>query len=95
MITRETWPENWEKVEPFTPVDEEVYNHFLNTLPPAYWNRTVLQAGEPWTHDEHGALYITFVQVKGVWNFVGFFHAGEIIPVERMKADAEKEKRIV
>jgi hypothetical protein len=53
----------------------------------------VLQAGEPWTHDEHGALYITFVQVKGVWNFVGFFHAGEIIPVERMKVDAEEEKR--
>ena len=95
MITRETWPANLENVEPFTPVDEEVYNHFLNTLPPAYWNRTVLQAGEPWTHDEHGALYITFVQVKGVWNFVGFFHAGEIIPVERMKVNAEEEKRVV
>ena len=95
MITCNNWPKRWEEVPAWTEIDEEVYNHFLNTLPPAYWNRTVLQAGEPWTHDEHGAVYITFVQVKGVWNFVGFFHAGEIIPVERMKVNAEEEKRVV
>ena len=24
-----------------------IYNHFLNVLPPAYWNNGILQVGEP------------------------------------------------
>lgn len=95
MITRKNWPEDWSKVEPFTPVSDEVYNHFLNVLPPIRWRYEVLQAGGAYDHDEGGALYMTFVQIKGVWNFVGFYHAGEIVPVERVKVVAEAEKRVI
>ena len=95
IITCETWPESWSKVKPFTPVSDEVYNHFLNVLPPVKnWN-TVLQVGEAYDHDENGALFMTFVRIAGVWNFVGFYHANEILPVERMKSNAQEEKRVV
>ena len=95
MITRENWPEDWSKVEPFTPVSDEVYNHFLNVMPPVRNWSTVLQVGEPYDHDSGGALFMSFVKIDGVWNFVGFYHAGEILPVERMKVNAEEEKRLV
>ena len=95
MITVDNWPENWGKVELFTPVSDEVYNHFLNVLPPVRWWDDFLQPGEPYSHDERGALYMTFKRIERTWYFIGFYHAGEILPVERMTAYAKEEKRIV
>lgn len=64
-ITRENWPEDWGQVQPWTPVDEEVYNHFLNTLPPVTFYGDRFQAGEAYDdeYDSYGRCrprYLTF-----------------------------------
>jgi len=64
-ITKENWPDDWEKVPAWTMVDEEMYNRFLNSLPPVSFYPDHFQAGGVYSHEEdawgrlHG-LYMTF-----------------------------------
>lgn len=69
-------------------VDEEVYNYFLNVLPPRGMGRGYLQVGEPYSSafdPEFGKwrqTYSTFRRVqKGVWMYLGHcFPNGEWEP---------------
>jgi hypothetical protein len=61
-------------------VDAEVYDYFLNILPPATWNAYMLQIGSIDHHDEDGkACYTTFIRdtSHGVWRYVGTCYKGK------------------
>lgn len=58
-------------------IDEEMYNHFLNVLPPAYWNNGILQVGEP--ADTFGGKFTfsTFTKVNNRFFYKGECYRGE------------------
>ena len=55
------------------PVSNEVFNEFLNCVPPAYYGRGVMQVGEPYATDRETFrdLFTTFEHRAGVWYYVG------------------------
>ena len=59
----------------FTPgdrVDEEIYNHFLNVLPPLVNRSNMLQVSEPYGWDERGgSTYTTFTHDGISWIYNG------------------------
>lgn len=65
-------------------VDEEVYDYFLDVLPPRSMGRGYLQVGEPHSHRMNPATgkvqatYATFQKVqKGVWMYMGNCFPGQ------------------
>jgi hypothetical protein len=58
-------------------VDEEIYDHFLNVLPPAYWSSTLLQMGEPFSHGPEGATYCTLHKTEHGWEYAGHCYRGK------------------
>lgn len=60
-------------------VDEEMYNHFLNVLPPLVNRSNFLQVSEPYDYVEGKNTYCTFERENGVWVFKGHCHKGENI----------------
>ena len=82
MITRESWPEDWSKVDPWTEISEEVYNHFLNVLPPVGLHGAYFQCSEPHDHQLVGkilkARYLTFVRIGLKYYYIGIQFVGEI-----------------
>lgn len=75
---------SWDKYcKPGDLVDEEVYDYFLEILPPRSMERGYLQVGEPHSHQMNAdtgkvqATYATFQKVrKGVWMYLGNCFAG-------------------
>lgn len=71
-------------------VDEEVYDYFLDILPPRSMGASYLQVGEPHDHRRNPktgkfqATYATFAKVGagGIWKFCGNCFAGDIVDVE-------------
>jgi hypothetical protein len=69
--------------KPGDEVDEEMSDHFLNVLPPAYWTSRIIQCGEPVdsVFDESGKMrttYTTFEKMPdGKWFYRGDCFLGE------------------
>lgn len=82
MITRENWPEDWSRVPDFTEISEDVYNHFLNVLPPRIWVGDYFQCSEPYTHDAEWPggypkpMYMTFGKKDGKCYYLGIQYYG-------------------
>ena len=64
-------------------VTEDVYDNFLDIMPPATMRRNLLQVGEPAAHEKdpetgkYRATYLTFERVNGEWYYVGECFIGE------------------
>lgn len=52
-ITKDNWPESWGRVPAWTEVSEEIYEHFLNVLPPLNYSYPCpyFQCSEPYSHE--------------------------------------------
>ena len=81
---------SWDKYcKPGDLVDEEVYDYFLDILPPHSMKRGYLQVGEPYSHRQNPATgkwqatFSTFVQVgKGVWRWCGNCFSGGLFDAD-------------
>ena len=66
-------------------VAEDVYDNFLNILPPATMRQNLLQVGEPAAHEKdpatgnYRATYSTFVRTDGLWWYAGECFRGETV----------------
>lgn len=58
-------------------VDEEMYNHFLNILPPLVWNGYYLQVREAQSYVCGGNTYLTFSYENGNWIYKGECHRNQ------------------
>jgi hypothetical protein len=58
-------------------VDDEMYDYFLEVLPPAYWSSRILQIGEPVSHGEWGATYATLRRTANGWMYAGNCYRGQ------------------
>lgn len=58
-------------------VDDEMFQHFLNVLPPAYWSDQVLQIGEPYSHVDGNSTYPTLRKEKNYWVYTGHCFKGQ------------------
>lgn len=53
-------------------VDDELHDYFMEVVPPITNSSTCLQCGEPYSHNENGATYITFERLLGCeWTYAG------------------------
>ena len=46
-------------------VDEAIYNDQLEALPPARMSNGAFAVGEPWDHDDTGAIHAVYMKVSG------------------------------
>lgn len=60
-------------------VDEEMYEHFLNVLPPLVNRTNMLQVSEPYDYVDGKNTYTTFTKENGYWTYRGNCHKGETI----------------
>lgn len=61
-------------------VDREIAWELINCVPPHKFYRHYFQCGEPHSHVNGRATYLTMVRVTlnpEVWQFVGYLHSGE------------------
>lgn len=59
-------------LQPGDPIDEDIFDYALCVLPPeTYISGKALQIGEPYSSNEHGATWITFEKINGVWVYTG------------------------
>lgn len=61
-------------VKPGNEVDIEIVGHFRDSVPPVTLRDNVIQCGEPYSHDENGALYRTFKKVHNKWFYAGLYN---------------------
>lgn len=59
-------------------VDIEIYNHFVNVMPPACLNSGFVQMGEPYSHVDDKPTYETLARLDGNWTYCGHCHWGKI-----------------
>ena len=70
-------------------VTDDVYDNFLNILPPATMSKNLLQVGEPANHVEdpqtgkYRPTYMTFTRVDGQWRYAGECFARETVDRSR------------
>lgn len=60
-------------------VDDEMYEHFLNILPPLIDTKNMLQVSEPYDHVNGKAVFATFIRKEGYWIYAGNCYKGESI----------------
>lgn len=83
MITKDNWPEDWSRVPEVTEIAEEVYDHFLNVLPPLCWHGSYFQCSEPYDHRKRpdgrfSPRFLTFTKQDGRFWFLGVQFAGQV-----------------
>lgn len=77
--------ENWEGslttyLELGDQVDEEMYLHFINAMPPATFTYNLVQLGEPYSiSKENKPTYLTLERIGDKWIYKGTCHIGENI----------------
>lgn len=76
MKTRHGWGESRLPLSQYLQigvlVDDEIFDHFLNVLPPAYYSSDIVQIGEPFDHAEWGPVFATLKRVAdGNWMYCG------------------------
>lgn len=64
-------------LKPGDKVDKEMYEHFLNVLPPLTNTSTMLQVSEPYDHIGGRGIYTTFAYRDGSWTYCGNCFRGE------------------
>lgn len=53
-------------------VDDKLYWYFLEVLPPACWDSTCVQIGEPYSHDNmNRPMFATLEKQNGHWIYTG------------------------
>ena len=52
-------------------VDKELVDHFINVLPPAMFNRNIIQVGEAYSHVNGRATYPTLRKGELGWTYAG------------------------
>jgi hypothetical protein len=66
-------------------IDEEMFDYWLNVLPPLSWSKDYLQSSEPYSHTKEGkATYETFSKELGHWVYLGHCTKGERTPSPSM-----------
>lgn len=58
-------------------VDEEMYEHFLNVMPPIVNTSHILQVSEPYDFVDGKPTYMTFVKEDYFWVYKGNCHKGK------------------
>lgn len=61
-------------------VDQEMVNYCTDVVPPITYHSHLVQMGEPFSHINGRATYITFYKEDGRWYYAGHCHAGEHVP---------------
>lgn len=64
-------------------VDEDMYWYFVNVLPPASMNSSIVQIGEPNDHIGGRATYATLKNTSDGWMWVGHCFKGETEEAQR------------
>lgn len=81
MKTYKGWPDGkslYEYLQVGDQVDEEMYNHFVNVVPPRTFSSDYVQMGEPYSISNEGkSIYATLEKVSGKWIYRGHCHVGE------------------
>ncbi|ACA42355.1 hypothetical protein [Lysinibacillus sphaericus] len=60
-------------------VDDEIYSHFVNVLPPATFKQSLVQMGEPYCHVEGQPTYPTLQKTEHGWKYMGNCFRGEVV----------------
>jgi hypothetical protein len=73
-------------------VDEELADYFLGVLPPAFYNNSIIQIGEPYDHVNGRPTYSTIARIVGVtsagpWKYAGHCYCGQTTEPEASRAD--------
>lgn len=76
MKTYKEWIESKLPASQFLSVGDEVCNeifeYFLEVLPPITWTKDCLQMGEPYNHNEKGqSQYLTLEKINEKWTYTG------------------------
>lgn len=66
-----------EYLQPGDLVDEEMVDHFINVLPPATLNGSIIQMGEPYSHVNGRPTYHTLHRTSEGWCYAGCCHRGK------------------
>ena len=53
-----------EKLQSWSEISEDDYYYLLEVLPPAAWKDNAFMVGEPWTHDDKGAVHQAVISIK-------------------------------
>lgn len=79
MKTKKEWQGSLEDyLQVGDKVDTELYEHFINVLPPRTFRNDLVQIGEPYsTSNEGKTTYLTIANENGSWVYKGTCHAGE------------------
>lgn len=83
MVTMDKWVDSFDKVaSPGDEVDEEIYEYFLNSLPPINWRGGYFQNSEPCSHEKnaegrYAATYSTFEQREDQYYYLGTCFSGK------------------
>ncbi|WP_438498656.1 hypothetical protein [Paenibacillus sp. IHBB 3054] len=79
MKTYEDWKGDLKDyLQPGDVVDEEISEHFLNVMPPAFWRANLIQMGEsPVDYVEGKGTYHTLEKTLEGWVYRGTCHKGE------------------
>lgn len=59
-------------------VDEDMFNYFLNVLPPATLTHNIIQIGEAYDHYEGQPTYITLKRTPEGWEYAGHCLRGQV-----------------
>ena len=59
-------------------VDNEIYSHFVNVMPPVAFNSGYVQMGEAYSHVDNKPTYETLAKIDGNWTYCGHCHWGKI-----------------
>lgn len=78
MKTRKQWRESKKPLSEFLHVgdvvDDEMFDYFLEVLPPATWTADCLQIGEPYAHIDGRPTFSTLEKIGGQWVYMGNKH---------------------
>ncbi|WP_368263016.1 hypothetical protein [Clostridium disporicum] len=60
-------------------VDNEMYEHFLNVIPPLTFTSSLLQVREVYDYVDGRGVYFTLKKENGVWIYCGHCFRGETV----------------
>jgi hypothetical protein len=74
--TKKGWQESKQDLsqylQPGDIVDEDMFDYFLEVMPPTCQSDRCLQIGEPFTHDDKGRpMFSTLEKINGQWTYTG------------------------
>ena len=82
MKTYKDWPAEkslHEYLQIGDQIDEEMYNYFINVVPPKVLHSNYVQMGEPYSISKGKPTYPTLKKISNKWVYIGNCHVGETI----------------